>query len=346
MNHTMKASILFITYKHEGYVAEAIRSAMAQDYPDLELVVCDDGSPDRTREILENELAKCPSHISVVHASSEKNLGFHKNFNRGLAACTGEVVVAMSGDDISLPSRVSRICREFAEDPACMLACSNWVRIDATGRDLGVRGKHSKDAVFSYASGLQHIYGRAPVCGAVAAYRTILRDRFPPMETGCHAEDNCFWIRALLVGNIHYLSEPLVLWRSHGDNQSNWTRDIDNKHAREMHLRFLLAHQCMWRQWLRDLAHAQTMKLISPCKRETLERTVWIKRESYRLTRLSITPASWKLWFVSVSRLLRLQHSARGVMRAVRRSCRKNLLLRLSAAGREAYWRKYFDAKP
>ena len=39
-------------------------------------------------------------------------------------------------------------------------------------------------------------------------------------------------------------------------------RNIDSKPARNRHLRFLLAHQCMWRQWRRDLAHAQTMTTV------------------------------------------------------------------------------------
>ncbi len=68
----MKASILFVAYNQRRFVAEAIRSAMAQDYRDLELVVCDDASSDDTRAVLEAELRNCPSHISVVRATPGK----------------------------------------------------------------------------------------------------------------------------------------------------------------------------------------------------------------------------------------------------------------------------------
>lgn len=342
----MKASILFITYQHERYVAEAIRSAMAQDYPELELVVCDDGSPDRTVEILENELAGCPSHISVVRAHSGENRGFHENYNRGLAACTGEVVVTMSGDDVSVPSRVSRICRVFSTNPDCMLVCSNWIRIDEAGRDLGIRAKFPKDAVFSYASREHHIYAGAPVCGATGAYRTSLRDRFPPMAAGPHAEDNCFWVRALLVGTIHYLSEPLVLWRAHGGNQSNWTRGVDNEHGRNRYLRFLKAHQCMWRQWMRDLAYGHDTGLLAQGRRTQLERVIWIKREFYRLQRFSIAPASWRLWLGSMIRLLRMQYALPFARKALSTISRKHLPLRLSKRRRDKYWRKHFQMEP
>lgn len=335
----MKASILFITYKHEKFVAEAIRSAMAQDYPDIELVVCDDGSPDHTRGILEKELANCPPHIKVVWASSEENRGFHANFNRGLAACAGDVIVAMSGDDISLPHRVSTICREFAADPDCMLVCSNWIRIDDAGRDLGIRGKGGRDGVFSYSSSKDQIYAGAPICGAAAAYRASLRELFPPMEQGRHAEDNCFCVRALLVGNIRYLSEPLVFWRTHGGNQRNWAQGSDTRPAMDRHLKFLRAHQCLARQWMRDLSHALAMKLISRTAFEELERTARIKCEWYRLLRFSVTRATWRLWLGSASKLLRASASGRALRRSSSRILRRHLPLRLSARRRDEYWR-------
>src|SRR6478609_8800188 len=132
----MKASILFITYNHGRFVAEAIRSAMAQDYPELELVVCDDASRDDTRAILDKELESCPPHITIVRAHSRENGGLIANFNRGFSACSGEIVIPIAGDDVSLPQRVSRIVSEFKASPECMLIYSNWTRIDDEGNTL------------------------------------------------------------------------------------------------------------------------------------------------------------------------------------------------------------------
>jgi glycosyltransferase involved in cell wall biosynthesis len=341
----MKASILFITYQHEAFVAEAIRSAMAQDYPDLELVVCDDGSPDRTREILERELENCPPHIRVIRAHSEKNCGFHANFNRGLAACSGDVIVAMSGDDVSLPHRVSSICSEFAADPSSMLVCTNWIRIDDSGRETGIRGKRRENGIFSYTAAKDSVYAGAPLCGAVAAYRASLLDLFPPMEQGRHAEDNCFWVRALLVGNIRYLSDPLVFWRSHGDNQSNWERGLDTKSARDKHLKFLHAHQCMARQWRRDLSHALATNLISKIKYQQLQLTIEIQREWHRLLRLSVAQAPWGLWLGSVSKLLWASAFCWSLRKSASKILRKHLQLRISVKRRNEYWHSYFNGK-
>ncbi len=343
----MKVSILFITYKHEKFVAAAIQSALAQDYPNLELVVCDDGSPDRTREILEQELANCPQQIQVVRAHAEKNGGLHANFNRGLAACSGEIIVVMSGDDISRPNRVSMICQEFAVDSSCMLVSSNWIQIDDSGNQTGTRDKQNNHEIFAYSfvkkSIKNSIYAGAPVCGAVAAYRACLRDLFPPMEAGRHAEDNCFWVRALLVGKIRYLAEPLVFWRSHGDNQSNWQRGIDHPVARAKHLKFLQAHQSMTQQWTRDLTHALASKLISESQHRQLQQTVQLQRERYRLLRLSVAAAPWKLWLGSVFKLLWASAPCGLLRKSASLTLRKYLPLRLSDQRRDAYWHSYFN---
>lgn len=345
MTCPLKVSILFITYKHEKFVAAAIQAALAQDYPNLELVVCDDGSPDRTREILDQELANCRQQIEVVRVHTEKNGGFHANFNRGLAACSGEIIVAMSGDDISRPNRVSMICQEFAADPSCMLVCSNWNHLNDSGKDLGIRIKGRASGVYSYAHTREDIYAKSPVCGAVAAYRRSLHDLFLPMEKGQHGEDNCFWFRALLIGNIHYLSESLVFWRSHGDNQSNWQRGTDHPTARAKHLKFLHAHQCMANQWRRDLAHALATSLVTRREYQQHQQTIDLTREWSRLLRLSVIHAPWSLWWTSCYKLLRAS-AVQGCLRQTIRKIRKtHLPLRVSRKQQQQYWCYYFTGK-
>lgn len=342
----MKASLLLITYKHEAFIAEAIRSAMAQDYPDIELVICDDGSSDRTVEILKKELENCPPHISVTLTNTEENLGFHTNINRGLAACTGDVIVLMSGDDVSQPDRMSKICKVFSDDPDCMVVCSNWIRIDPTGKKIGTSYKLQVDATFPKSTPNFDIYSGAPVCGATGAYRAEILNRFPPMQKGTHAEDNCFWFRAKLLGNIHYIAEPLVLWRSHSANQSNWTRQTDSAATRKKHLNFVHFHQCMAQQWRRDLSHALETDLITKEDYEQHELVVSMNREWARLIRLSITPAPWRLWLGSARRLLRTSKKCGLLKRSLRKIRKKHLKIRLFTARREKYWSDYFDEKP
>lgn len=332
----MKASILFITYNQSAFVAEALRSAMAQDHPDLELVVCDDASTDDTRSILENELLRCPPHITVVRAHLEKNVGLLGNFNQGMAACSGEVIIAMAGDDISLPQRVSRIVAEFAANPKCALVYSNWIRIDDEGGMLPGSCGHARNRTFAYGARPTCIYAGGKGAGCTAAYRADVFKTFGALDIGKRPEDRSSWVRALLLGEIHYLDEPLVKWRTHSANLSNYQAGVDTAEARKRILRDLLHRQSFGFQFRKDISKAVQASLITP---EFGDRLLWIirhDRECERLRRFSLAEAPWKLWLGSALRLAKLSPSAKSLTRIAF----ADLPIRVSSKRRERRWAK------
>lgn len=332
----MKVSILFITYNQSLFVAEAIRSAMAQDYPDLELVVCDDASTDATRSILEAELKECPSHISIVRAHSERNGGLLANFNRGVAACSGDLIVAMAGDDVSLPHRVSRITGIFERDPKCMLVFSNWTSIGASGEPLGDPMRRQDDGVFEYGAVPNSIYAGGKGPGSTAAYRAVVSLTFGPLLLGTHTEDRPYWIRALLLGRIRYLCEPLVKWRFHGINLSRNRGLQDGPAARKRVLRNLLHRQNYSRQMLKDVDHAILIGLVDPEFAESLKKLIGRQREEARLKRYSLGTAAGKLWLGAAMRVFGTAPSARTLWRIVR----SDLSVRMLHRKRERQWRR------
>ena len=301
----MKASILFISYNQRQFVAEAIRSAMAQDYPELELVVCDDASTDDTREILENELRDCPAHISIIRAHPAKNIGLLGNFNQGIAACSGGFVVVMAGDDISMPQRVSRIAAEFAADLRCMLVYSDWQRIDADGNPLPGTCGHKTDKTFAYGSRPECIYAGGKGPGSTAAYRSEIFRVFGSLELGRRPEDRSLWVRALLLGEVRYLAEPLVKWRTHASNLSNYLAGGDSAAARKRIIRDLLHRQSFGRQFRKDIAVAERASLITPDSARRLRFIITDDRERERLRRYGLAQAPWKLWQGAALRLMR-----------------------------------------
>jgi glycosyltransferase involved in cell wall biosynthesis len=334
-----KASIIFITYCHEKFVADAIQSAMAQDYENLEIVVCDDASPDRTLEILNAELKACPPHINIVEAHSARNSGLHANFNRGLSRCTGDVIIAMSGDDVSLPNRVSQVVNEFDSNKNTMVVIHNWTQIDEKGTIIdGQSCKYDKERSFTFGNRVKCMYARSPVCGASASYRRILYDIFGEMIRGDHGEDNCFWFRGLLLGSIKYLPEPMVQWRSHASNLSNWSQGEDCEKNRRKHLQWLKRHNFI-PQYSRDLKVAIEKKLITEERGLCLMRLVLEDFESKRLRRYSLSSAPWKLWIGSAMRLRRCSRETR----FYRKLFTYYLKLRISKSYRERkYWKKRF----
>jgi glycosyltransferase involved in cell wall biosynthesis len=88
-------------YNHEKYVDEAISSILAQTYENFELIIVDDGSSDRTLDIV-NSFSD--SRIKVI---AQERQGPSEAFNTGIKNSTGEYVAFMSGDDVSIKDRLA-----------------------------------------------------------------------------------------------------------------------------------------------------------------------------------------------------------------------------------------------
>lgn len=105
-----KISIITITYNSELYVEEAVRSIVSQGYPNLEYVVIDGGSTDKTLDILHSY----QSQISCL--ISEKDKGISDAFNKGISHCTGDVIGIINSDDYLLPGALQAIADAYEED--------------------------------------------------------------------------------------------------------------------------------------------------------------------------------------------------------------------------------------
>src|ERR1700687_2797451 len=106
-------SVLIDTYNHEQFIEEAVTSVLAQDFPaaDREVLVVDDGSTDRTAEIL----AKFASQIRILR---KPNGGQASAFNHGIPQCRGEIVAFLDGDDWWAPDKLSAVVNGFSAHPA------------------------------------------------------------------------------------------------------------------------------------------------------------------------------------------------------------------------------------
>jgi glycosyltransferase involved in cell wall biosynthesis len=101
-------SVCMITYNHEPYLREAIESVLAQQASfDFELVIGEDCSPDRTREIALEFQQAHPDVVRVLPNTAR--LGAMKNFERTLAACRGQYLAFLEGDDFwTSPQKLQR----------------------------------------------------------------------------------------------------------------------------------------------------------------------------------------------------------------------------------------------
>ena len=90
-----KVSVIVPIYNVEKYIGKCVDSIRNQDYPNIEIILVDDVSPDKSPQIID-EMASNDDRIKVIH---EKNGGVSSARNRGIAAATGEYIMFVDGDD-------------------------------------------------------------------------------------------------------------------------------------------------------------------------------------------------------------------------------------------------------
>lgn len=98
-------SILMGFYNAEKTIARAIASIRGQTYENWELICCDDGSTDKSLQIVQ-ELAVCDDRIKIIR--NERNLGLACALNRCFEEAEGDYIARMDADDESLPTRLEK----------------------------------------------------------------------------------------------------------------------------------------------------------------------------------------------------------------------------------------------
>jgi len=260
-------SVIFLSYKQEAYVVAALRAVLEQDLPDYEIIIGDDASPDRTRALIEAELAAYRGRARIVLLPPDRNLGIIQNFNRIIAASTGDILVVAAGDDVSHPTRLRRIAEFFRDHPDCYAHYSNARVVDAVGGVLRPTWYHHQGVQFrQFDPRGFHLYQGVQFCGATGSYRGDVLRKFPPMPGTTGGEDGPAILRSLLLGSAAIDAEILLDWRWHGANMSHGSK------PKGLRWRAKLRRAAAWpagqkvhrRGYLADLAHAEREGLAPP----------------------------------------------------------------------------------
>jgi len=124
-------SVLIDTYNHERYIEQAIVSVLEQDFPkeDREIIVVDDGSTDRTSEIVR----KFEPGVRYVH---KQNGGQASAFNAGIPECRGQVVAFLDGDDWWAQRKLSRVVPVLAGNREVGMVGHGTVKMLPDGREF------------------------------------------------------------------------------------------------------------------------------------------------------------------------------------------------------------------
>ena len=244
-------SISILCYKHENFVRESIRSALSQTYDNIEIILHDDRSPDRTFEFACDEASKYEGSKRIVLHQNPANIGIIKNYNAAWSRCSGDIIVVQCGDDRSRPTRIQSIVDAFSQDAGVDYVFSDIVAIDEDGNYAGesVRAWIDWPRDFS----LETFIASGAVggfMGCSAAFRKRVFTKYGPMRTDVLAEDCIMPFRAVLEGGLRMIAEPLLEYRVHPTMFS--ARKFDSV-ARKDRMYFAKARLGNIEEWMRCL---------------------------------------------------------------------------------------------
>jgi len=212
----MKVSVCTTTYNHQSYIEQTIESVLAQktDF-DVELVIGDDGSRDGTQAKLADFRRRFPGQVILLGA--EQHLGMQGNFARTYAACTGDYVALLDGDDYWMaPHKLQRQVDFMRANPT-LAGC--FCRTVATSDEPGSQTYSIPYATYCAPTATVAdllVYNCIAACSVM--YRSGLVTRLPAWVTALSMSDWPLHVLTALHGDFGFIDEPMCVYRLHGAN--------------------------------------------------------------------------------------------------------------------------------
>ncbi|SJZ32426.1 glycosyltransferase family 2 protein [Sediminibacterium ginsengisoli] len=213
-------SVIIATYNGERFIRQQLDSILGQTYPNLELIVTDDCSTDNTPGILQ-EYASKDSRVKVYR--NEVNLGYVKNFEKGMRLSTGQLMAPSDQDDIWLPEKLSKLYREMG---AHRIVYCNSALINSNGEKTGKLLSDIK-RLADFDDCLMYAIGNSAPGHAMLLTRETAEASFPLPDMIPH--DHWLSFVATFDSSLKFIPEPLVLYRQHDGNVFGAVRAADGK---------------------------------------------------------------------------------------------------------------------
>jgi glycosyltransferase involved in cell wall biosynthesis len=218
-----KVSVCIPVYNGELFIGEAIDSVLRQDYDDIEIIVNDNASTDKTRDIVRSYISFYPDKIRLYE--NETNIGMANNWNKVINEAVGDYIILLSADDKIEPGMILRGMAVMDESVDAVSV--NHLILEHNNlrrRRVKIKSGDYKNCVSlimmkSPFSVNFTIFNRSRVCKKIEC-----RDFFSVPYQTC---DYDLWLRLAISGaTIRYMDEPLGMYRVHDANLSHKKRKM------------------------------------------------------------------------------------------------------------------------
>ena len=212
--------VLMATYNGEKYLKEQIDSILNQSYSNFKLIISDDCSTDKTRDILK-EYENKDKRIKVYY--QEKNMGYVRNFEFLLKKVENQIYMLSDQDDYWLPEKIERTYKKLKEENAdlvftdLIVVDDNKSIINSSFNRLMKLERKIQKTLGTY--NLVYLYNCVTGC-TIMGKKSMLSKILPIPKKSKHLiHDHWIALVTSMNGKIVYLSEKLIEYRQHTNNQ-------------------------------------------------------------------------------------------------------------------------------
>ncbi|MFD0864106.1 glycosyltransferase family 2 protein [Sungkyunkwania multivorans] len=207
-------SIIIPTYDRLALLEKTLRSVLDQSYPNMEVIVVDDGTPGDENEKL------CEQFNNLSYFKIPNSGGPSRPRNVGISKAKGDYIAFLDDDDIWLPQKLEKQVEILEKHQDYGLTHCYCKVIDATGNETGDLIGRPGDPGVKHGKVTERMVGNWTLMMPTPLMRRELIDKVGNFNEAMPqaGEDVEFWVRCSLHTKFYYLDEPLVLYRSHLSN--------------------------------------------------------------------------------------------------------------------------------
>jgi len=205
-------SVILPVYNGEAFIYQAIESVLNQTFSDFELIIINDGSTDKSAEII---LSFHDERIKYIE--NESNLKLIQTLNKGLDFSTGKYIARMDADDVCHPQRFEKQVEFLSTHPNYIL-CGTWAKIINNSNEITGRIKRIDRHELLKAN----LLFTTPFIHPSVMFNAELLKNERYSATALHCEDLELWLRLASNTNNHFATIPeyLLSYRWHTTNIS------------------------------------------------------------------------------------------------------------------------------
>jgi glycosyltransferase involved in cell wall biosynthesis len=268
---TPLVTVLTTTYNHSEFIANCIRSVLAQTYDNWEQIIVDDGSTDNTGKIVEGF-----DDERIVYVR-QKHVGVHRlseTYNHGLKLAKGELIAILEGDDMFPRRKLELQIDSLADDT--ILSFGKCIEIKKDGKFLGINPPNFKRFI-GMTDWLRPLIVYDYITGG-----TVMVKKEALIKIGGFIQppntayvDYSTYLELALIGKFKFVNEILGIWVRHRDSysDSNLFSNVTNKYS----IQFCKKHgipidwKALSQQQGRDLFHIARHQLLDGNKKEAMK---------------------------------------------------------------------------